>query len=359
MEWRRALIAMALAVVSVLLLGACGTGGHATGATDPSATVAHRSVPRAGVKLWVNPNSPAAVQAQIWRRGERTGEAALVSRIAAQPTFKWLTGGQQPAQQVAASFVDGAQRAHAVAQFVLYNIPDRDCHGLSGGGAVNATAYLRWVRQVMAGIGDHRVIIILEPDAIDQAASGCLGADGARERYGMLANATKLIEQDPHARIYLDAGDAGWLAPKQIAQPMYLSGISHDGGFSLNVANFYTTAQSIAYGRTRAVQAGRRQAFRDRYQPQRQRRSAWRTGRQRMVQSARPGARPRPDDAHRGGGCRRVPVGQVPRAVRRLVPGRSAPGGNLVAVVRAVAGARRPLTEHRGALTRLRSCPSA
>jgi endoglucanase len=248
MEWRRALIAMALAVVSVLLLGACGTGGHATGATDPSATVAHRSVPRAGVKLWVNPNSPAAVQAQIWRRGERTGEAALVSRIAAQPTFKWLTGGQQPAQQVAASFVDGAQRAHAVAQFVLYNIPDRDCHGLSGGGAVNATAYLRWVRQVMAGIGDHRVIIILEPDAIDQAASGCLGADGARERYGMLANATKLIEQDPHARIYLDAGDAGWLAPKQIAQPMYLSGISHDGGFSLNVANFYTTAQSIAYG---------------------------------------------------------------------------------------------------------------
>jgi endoglucanase len=101
----------------------------------------------------------------------------------------------------------------------------------------------------MAGIGNHRVIIILEPDAIDQAGSGCLSSDDAQARYGMLANATKLIERDPNARVYLDAGSAGWLAPKQIAQPLYLSGISQDAGFSLNVANFYTTAQSIAYGR--------------------------------------------------------------------------------------------------------------
>jgi endoglucanase len=257
----RALIAVALALAAAVALVACGGGGHATGATDPpatttttsttatAATAARGSGPLAGFKLWINPYSPAAVQAQIWRRDGSKQDAALVSRIAAQPTFKWLTGGSQPAQQVAASFVDRAQRAQAVAQLVLYNIPDRDCHGLSGGGAADAPAYLEWVRQVMAGIGDHRVIIILEPDAIDQAASGCLSADDAHERYGMLANATKLIERDTQARVYLDAGSAGWLAPKQIAQPMYLSGISQDAGFSLNVSNFYSTAQSIAYGR--------------------------------------------------------------------------------------------------------------
>jgi endoglucanase len=254
---RRALTGAVLALAAVVALAACGAGGHATGATDPSAAAArtattaaaHGSGPLAGVKLWVNPNSLAAVQAQTWRRDGNKQDAALVSRIAGQPAFKWLTGGQQPMRQVAASVVDDAQEVHAVGELVLYNIPDRDCHGLSGGGAANASAYLAWVRQVMLGVGDHRVIIILEPDAIDQAASGCLGADGARERYGMLANATKLIERDPHARVYLDAGDAGWLAPKQITQPLYLSGISHDAGFSLNVANFYTTAQSIAYGR--------------------------------------------------------------------------------------------------------------
>jgi len=246
---RSALIALALALVAIAVLAACGSGANATGATDPPSTAGHGSGPLSRVKLWVNPDSPAAIQAQFWRRAGDKRDAALVSRIAAQPTANWLTGGQQPAQQVAASFVDRAQRAHAVAQLVLYNIPDRDCHGLSGGGAANAPAYLAWVRQVMAGIGDHQVIIILEPDAIDQAGSGCLSADDAHARYGMLANATKLIERDPHARVYLDAGSAGWLAPKQIAQPMYLSGISDDAGFSLNVANFYTTAQSIAYGR--------------------------------------------------------------------------------------------------------------
>jgi endoglucanase len=253
--WRRVLAAMVLAVLAAAVFAACGAGGHATGATDPPSTAGdaghagYGSGSPAGIKLFVNPNSPAAVQAQIWRRGGRAGDAALVSRIAAQPTAKWLTGGSQPAQQVAASFVERAQRAHAIAQLVLYNIPDRDCHGLSGGGEENADAYLGWVRQVMAGVGDHRVIIILEPDAIDQAGSGCLNTNEAHERYGMLANATKLIERDSHARVYLDAGSAGWLAPKDIAKPMYLSGISEDAGFSLNVANFYTTAQSIAYGR--------------------------------------------------------------------------------------------------------------
>ncbi len=245
---RRALVAMVLAFVVAGALAACGSGGHATGATDPPSTVRHGSGPLADVKLWVNPNSPAAVQAQTWRQDGNKADAALVSRIAAQPTFKWLTGGQQPARQVAASVVDAAQRADAVGELVLYNIPDRDCHGLSGGGAANAPAYLAWVRQVMAGVGDHRVIIILEPDAIDQAGSGCLSSDDAHARYGMLADATKLIQRDPQAHVYLDAGSAGWLAPKQIAQPLYLSGISHDAGFSLNVANFYTTAQSIAYG---------------------------------------------------------------------------------------------------------------
>ena len=97
------------------------------------------------------------------RRAGQKQNAALVSRIAVQPTAKWLTGGQQPARQVAATFVDGAQRAHAIAQLVLYNIPNRDCHGLSGGGAANASGYLDWVRQVMAGIGNDnsRFVVFL------------------------------------------------------------------------------------------------------------------------------------------------------------------------------------------------------
>jgi endoglucanase len=252
-RWRRVAVAALLAAAATVSLAACGAGGKATGATtDPAPAAAghHGGSKSGGPRLWVNPASPAAVQAATWRRQGRKGDARLVGRIAAQPAFKWLTGGGQPSAQVAASVVRSASRAHRIAEFVLYDIPNRDCHGLSGGGAANRDDYLGWVRGVMRSIGSHRVIIVLEPDAIDQAGSGCLSSDEAHERYGMLADATKLIERDANARVYLDAGSAGWLSPKQIAQPLYLSGISHDAGFSLNVANFYTTGQSIAYGRS-------------------------------------------------------------------------------------------------------------
>jgi endoglucanase len=64
----------------------------------------------------------------------------------------------------------------------------------------------------------------------------------------MLADAGKLLRHDPAVHIYLDAGDAGWLRPQQIVGPLEQSGIADDSGFSLNVANFFTTSQSIAYG---------------------------------------------------------------------------------------------------------------
>ena len=237
------------------MLAACGSivqPSHAPRAR-PSSTdhrdsgVGGATSPLAGFKLWVNPDSSAAIQAAVWRRAGRAADAALVARIAAQPTAVWLTGGNQPHEQVAA-LVAAAQRAHAVPLIVLYDIPHRDCGQYSSGGAPNAPAYLAWVNDVVRGLGGQPAIVILEPDAIDQAASGCVGSAGASERYGLLANASKLLRHDPYAYVYLDAGHTGWLAPKQIVRALYLSGIADDAGFSLNVANFYTSAESIAYG---------------------------------------------------------------------------------------------------------------
>jgi endoglucanase len=183
-----------------------------------------------------------------WRQAGQDADAKLIARIAAQPTAVWFTGGKGTSARVAA-LVGAAQRAHAVAQIVLYNIPDRDCGGYSAGGASNAAAYSAWVSAVVRGLGHQTVIVILEPDAIDQAASGCLGAAGAGERYAMLSNASALLRRDSGAHVYLDAGDAGWLAPSQIVGALYQAGIADDAGFALNVANFYKTAESIRYGR--------------------------------------------------------------------------------------------------------------
>jgi endoglucanase len=248
---------LAVVLIAATALFACASGQLAAGAV-PDASTAHVSAgvggtesPLAGLRLWVNPSSPAAIQAAAWRRAGLKGEAAAVARIAAQPTAVWF-GATGTAGRVAA-VVRAAQRAHAVAQIVLYNIPDRDCGGYSAGGASNAAAYIAWVSAVVRGLGHQTVIVILEPDAIDQAASGCLGAAGAGARYAMLSNASALLRRDSGAHVYLDAGDAGWLAPQQIVGALSQSGIADDAGFALNVANFYTTAESIRYGRRLSV----------------------------------------------------------------------------------------------------------
>ena len=143
-----------------------------------------------------------------------------------------MTGGNSQAGKVAA-IVAAAQLSHAVAQIVLYNIPHRDCGQYSSGGALSGAAYLAWVRSIVRGLGGHSAIVILEPDAIDQAASGCLGTAGASQRYALLAEAARLLRRAPNAHVYLDAGDPGWLTPDQIVEPLKLSGIDDDAGFSL------------------------------------------------------------------------------------------------------------------------------
>lgn len=249
---RRTLFVLA----STLVLAGCGmsNGTRAAGAADRHSTGnggshGHRPTgPLGGLKLWVDPGSSAAIQQAAWRRTGKAADAALVAKIARQPTAVWMTGGGAPAARVAA-IVGAAQVAHAVAQIVLYDIPGRDCGQYSSGGARSGSAYLAWVRGVVHGLGRHPAIVILEPDAIDQAASGCLGTGGESDRYALLAAASALIRHDPNAHVYLDAGDSGWLTPQQIVRPLKLSGIADDAGFSLNVANFYTTSESVAYGR--------------------------------------------------------------------------------------------------------------
>ena len=53
---------------------------------------------------------------------------------------------------------------------VAYNIPDRDCGNHSSGGAANVADYKKWIDGFAAGIGDHKVVVILEPDALWMAA---------------------------------------------------------------------------------------------------------------------------------------------------------------------------------------------
>ncbi len=233
----------------VLMLASLGCGDTAVGTAashDPGPRRAQG--PLASLRLYVRPDNPAAAQATVWRSAGLVKDADAIEQIAREPTAKWLTGGQQHEGAVASALVTAAARARATPQLVLYDIPDRDCHGYSSGGAPGPRAYRAWVAAVVKAIGQHSVIVIVEPDAIDQAADGCLSPQQAQERYRLLAGAIGALRADRHAHVYLDAGNAGWLAPGAVAAPLRKSDIHAAAGFSLNVANFQSTTASIAYG---------------------------------------------------------------------------------------------------------------
>ena len=55
---------------------------------------------------------------------------------------------------------------------------------------------------------------------------------------------------DRPAAVYLDAGNPSWITDvRKLAQALQRAGIGQADGFALNVANFVTTADNMAYGR--------------------------------------------------------------------------------------------------------------
>jgi len=201
--------------------------------------------PFAGQELYVYPDGEPAQQADRWRTS-RPADARLMDRLAAQPQAQWLVGSDYGASTVA-ELVNQALRAHAMPVLVVYNIPRRDCGSYSAGGAASAAEYRAWIREVGRGLGQARVAVIVEPDAL--AGIGCLSSGDQRTRVGLLADAIRaLTAADPNAGIYLDAGNSAWEPAGVMARRLLDAGVSGARGFALNVSNFNTTAAEAVYG---------------------------------------------------------------------------------------------------------------
>jgi endoglucanase len=235
--------------VSVVMLVALVVSGCSAGEAG-TVDVAHvsRHDPLLGLPFYVNPESPAVAQASEWRSQGRASDAAAIERIAKEPIANWFTGSEGVLEAVRALTVR-ATKAHAASLLVAYDVPGRDCGSFSAGGAGSAVAYRRWIGLFAQGIGKRSATVILEPDAIAQALSGCLSRAGAVERYGLLRYAVGQLKADPHVSVYIDAGNLGWIRPPQrLVAPLRRSGIGAADGFALNVSNFYSTEATVGYG---------------------------------------------------------------------------------------------------------------
>jgi endoglucanase len=196
-----------------------------------SAHAAFYNFPNTSVDVWIAAN-PTDTRMPLIR-----------DQIASFPAALWIgNSGTQNGISISQNLI-AAQSAGEMPVIVLYNIPGRDCGGFSSGGAGSTAAYETWVDGVVSQIGTKPVTVIVEPDALAFSVSGC-----QIDRTALNYAVTHLKTND-NSKVYIDAGNAEW--PTDIsgmATALGDSNIAAADGFSLNVSNFYTTAETTVRG---------------------------------------------------------------------------------------------------------------
>lgn len=206
--------------------------------------------PFAGASFYVDPFSNARREADALRSSD-PDRAALFDKIGDHAQADWF-GDWYPTTDVRQRVADRTatiRGAGALPVFVVYAIPARDCGGYSSGGTGSPDAYRAWVSEFAAGLDGQPVAVVLEPDALAQMTTSCLGSQTAvDERAALLADAIQTLGT-AGASVYLDAGHSNWLSASEAASRLQKAGVADARGFALNVSNYRTNTESVDYGR--------------------------------------------------------------------------------------------------------------
>ncbi|MGY0067532.1 glycoside hydrolase family 6 protein [Streptomyces sp. QTS137] len=248
--------ASAAVLGAALLMTACSSGGddEGDGGPDKAAGAEITQQPKDANPFWVNPEGTAARQMASLEGDGKKAEAEQIRKIAEQPVAEWISP-ENPQEQTR-GFTEAADEAGRTALLVLYNIPHRDCGQYSQGGAADGNAYRAFIDEVAKGIGDRAATVVLEPDAVLHLVDGCTPEQFHEERYDLLSGAVAELKSLKNTTVYLDAGNAGWGDPDRIPEPLERAGIDQADGFSVNVSNYYSTEDSIAYGKQLSAKVG-------------------------------------------------------------------------------------------------------
>jgi endoglucanase len=206
-------------------------------------------------RFFVPPPADGSVQqiAQLAKSGD-VKDAALLAEMEATPAAVWLTGGtpQQVAQQVRTTLFEAALE-HAEPEFVLYDIPGRDCSQYSAGGALDTADYEAWVAAVAQAVGSTHAVMLVEPDSLGNMPSDCGLATSTypftnAERFTEVGYAVSALEKDPDTSVYLDGTNSHWQQVGNMSSRLLQADVADAQGFFLNVSNYQTNAASEDYG---------------------------------------------------------------------------------------------------------------
>ncbi|MGW4598009.1 glycoside hydrolase family 6 protein [Streptomyces sp. NPDC004457] len=173
---------------------------------------------------------------------------AINASIANTPMARWFGSWSGTIGTATGAYAGAADYSDKLPVLVAYNIYNRDyCGGHSAGGAASPSAYANWIAQFAGGIAGRPAVVILEPDSLGDY--DCMTQAQIDEREAMLTNAlAQFSRQAPNTWVYMDAGNPGWASPATMAKRLHEAGLRQAHGFSLNVSNYFTTAENTAFG---------------------------------------------------------------------------------------------------------------
>ena len=251
--WKRVVLLCALVVVAAMCrMGTAAEEDGVAAAVPAMDSTADVTTPRVSgpsvfsdATLFVTQDSPYRRQAAAWR-SSRPADARIMDLLAQRPQAIWLGEWNENVEYDVREVMRLAAADKALPVFVVYFIPLRDCGSYSRGGAISASFYREWIGKIESAIGGAPAAVILEPDAL--AGIDCLAADKKAERIALIRGAVETLSKHANLSVYVDAGNARWKSPEEMARELKSVNIAAAAGFALNISNFLTTAESIEYG---------------------------------------------------------------------------------------------------------------
>jgi endoglucanase len=211
------------------------------------ASVAARPAAPAESAFYVDPDTSAARWVAANPGDSRA--AVIRDRIASVPQARWFTTTNTgTVRSEVDSFVGVAAAAGKIPILVVYDIPNRDCGGASGGGAPTHEAYRAWIDQVAAGLAGRPAYIVLEPDVL-ALMTNCQSPEEQAMTSSSMAYAGRTLKAgSARAEVFFDIGHSAWLSPDEAAARLRAADVSGSAdGISSNVSNYRTTADEVAF----------------------------------------------------------------------------------------------------------------
>jgi cellulose 1,4-beta-cellobiosidase len=204
--------------------------------------------------------------------GAMATKAAAAAKV---PSFMWLdTASKVPLMASTLADIRTANAAGSTqyaGQFVVYDLPDRDCaaaasngeYSIADNGAANYKAYIDSIVTQLKAYSDIRVILVIEPDSLANMVTNMSVQKCANAKSTYLSLTQYALENLnlPNVAMYMDAGHAGWLGwsanlspAAQLFAQVYKNASSPAAvrGLATNVANYnawqIATAPSYTQG---------------------------------------------------------------------------------------------------------------